>query len=87
MILTSSMAWTQDEADQVRAAILALATGKRVVTVQYAGPPARQVQYHQTDLAELRKLLAEMETATAGSSSGRRFRRVAFSKGFKGGDE
>jgi hypothetical protein len=79
VILTSSMPWTQADADQVRAAIVALATGTRVVTVSYAGPPARSVQYADTDLPQLRSLLAEMErTAT----SAPRFRRVAFKKGF-----
>lgn len=75
------MAWTQEEADQVRAAIKALATGTRVVTVNYAGPPARSVTYGSANLAELRDLLAEMEQS-AGSAP--RFRRVAFSKGFRG---
>lgn len=65
------MAWTQQEVDQVRAAILALATGQRAVTVTYAGPPSRSVTYHTTDLAALRTLLAEMQgsvSAAAGSS-------------------
>lgn len=57
------MAWTQAEADQIRAAVLALATGARVATVSYAGPPARTVSYQAADLASLRALLAEMEQA------------------------
>lgn len=61
MILTSSMAWTQADADQVRAAILAIATGTRVVQVSYAGPPARAVTYQAADLPELRRMLAEIE--------------------------
>lgn len=76
------MAWTQEEADQVRAAIKALATGTRVVTVNYAGPPARSVTYGAANLTELRDLLAEMEQSSA---SRRRVRRVAFSKGFRRG--
>ncbi|MDB4884153.1 MAG: hypothetical protein JWL95_2919 [Gemmatimonadetes bacterium] len=73
------MAWTQAEADQVRAAILALATGARVATVSYAGPPARSVQYAPADLPQLRSLLAEMEIS---ANSTTRVRRVKFSKGF-----
>lgn len=83
MILTSSMAWTQAEADQVRAAILELATGTRVVTVSYAGPPARSVQYAAADLPTLRELLAEMERSATGATT---YRRVSFSKGFGGCD-
>lgn len=73
------MAWTQAEADQVRAAIIALAAGTRAVTVSYAGPPARSVTYGAANLAELRGLLAEMERTAAGVT---RFRRVKFNKGF-----
>jgi hypothetical protein len=73
------MAWTADEIAQVRAAVLALATGTRVVTVNYAGPPARSVTYQAADLDKLRALLADMEGAAVGRT---RFRRVAFKKGF-----
>lgn len=79
MILTAVMAWTQQDVDQVRAAVVALAAGTRVVTVSYAGPPARSVTYGAANLAELRELLAEMERSVSG---GTRFRRVAFGKGF-----
>lgn len=82
MILTSWMAWTQGDADQVRAAITALATGTRVVTVNYAGPPARSVTYAPVNLGELRSLLSEIERATASTPT---FRRVSFSKGFDNG--
>lgn len=73
------MAWTQADADQVRAAIVALAAGNRVVTVTYAGPPERSITYGQAQLGELRALLAEMDRAVSGAST---FRRFAFSKGF-----
>ncbi len=73
------MAWTQADVDQVRAAVIALATGTRVVTVSYAGPPARSVTYGIAELGELRKLLSEMERSASGAT---RFRRAAFSKGF-----
>lgn len=72
--------WTQEEYEQVAAAVVALATGTRVVTISYAGPPARSVQYGQANLADLRALLAEMRQSLAGAI---RFRRVEFSKGFQ----
>lgn len=58
------MAWTQTEVDQLRAAV---ASG--VLTVSYAGPPARTITYQS--LAEMRALLAEM-TASVGSADGSR---------------
>jgi gpW protein len=73
------MAWTQGDLDQVRAAVLALATGARVYSILYAGPPQRQVQYAAVDLPELRKLIAEIERSVSGATA---FRRVTFSKGF-----
>ena len=82
MILTAWMAWTQADADAVRNAVVALATGKRTVTISYTGPPARSETYALADLDQLRKLLAEMERSLSGAP---RFRRVAFSKGFDGG--
>jgi len=81
VILTIAMAlWTLEEYESVRAAVVALATGVRVVTVSYAGPPARSVNYAPANLDELRKLMAEMERSLVGVSS---FRRVSFSKGFR----
>jgi hypothetical protein len=72
-------AWTQAELDQVRAAVVALAAGKRAASVSFAGPPARTVSYVAAQLGELRSLLSEMEASV---SKRRRFRRVAHSKGF-----
>jgi hypothetical protein len=63
------MPWTQADADAVRAAIVKLASGSRVAQVSYAGPPARSVSYHDVDLAELRRLLAEMEQAASITTS------------------
>lgn len=60
VILTSSMAWTQQDADAVRAAVVDLAIGKRVAKVVYAGPPSREVDYVAADLPALRALLADM---------------------------
>lgn len=82
MILTIGMAWTQAELEQVRAAVLDLATGKRTASVSFAGPPARSRTYVPANLAELRQLLAEMERSV---SAAPRFRLVEFSKGFDRG--
>ncbi len=60
--------WTQSDADAVRAAVVALATGTRVVTVTYAGPPARSVTYQMADLEQLRSLLAQI-TLSLGTSA------------------
>lgn len=76
------MAWTQSEVDQVRAAVLALATGARVVSVSYApsgATAARTISYGIAQLAELRALLAEMDRQ---ANTRPNFRRAAFSKGF-----
>lgn len=78
MTRKQSMAWTQADADQVRAAIVALATGTRVVTVSYAGPPARSVTYGATQLDELRSLLSEMERTASGTPG---YRLATTSKG------
>jgi hypothetical protein len=79
VILTSGMAWSQAELDSVKAAVLALASGSRVVSVSYAGPPARSVSYGIADLGELRALLAEMQRSVTGATT---FRRASFTKGF-----
>lgn len=79
MILTLGMAWTQTDADAVKAAVVALATGTRVFSVSYAGPPSRTVQYGVAELPELRKLLAEILRSLNGAP---RFRRAVFGKGF-----
>lgn len=55
------MEWTEAEIAALRAAV---ASG--VLTVSYAGPPARSVTYQS--LAEMRSLLAEM-TASASTTS------------------
>lgn len=65
------MAWTQAEIDKLKAAI---ASG--VLTVSYAGPPARSITYQS--LAEMRNLLAEMEAST---STGPKYRLAATRKG------
>lgn len=70
--------WTQDEINQVRAAILALATGSRAETVSFSGPPARSVTYGSVDLEKLEALLAQMVATT---HSGTTYRLAATNKG------
>ena len=75
------MAWTPEDIAAVRAAIVEFAIGKRVVSLTFAGPPQRQVQYTGPQgLSELRSLLAEMT-----SQSAPRYRHVTFAKGFDRG--
>lgn len=62
------MAWTQSDVDALQAAIAQLAIGKRVVTVSYAGPPARSVTYAAAQLSELRELLTVMRREVGGAS-------------------
>ena len=52
------MAWTQADADSIKAAIVALVTGQRIVTVTFGD---RTNTYQQTDLPQLREALAMVE--------------------------
>jgi hypothetical protein len=72
------MAWSQADLDVLKAAILAIASGTRTITVSYGGPPARSETYQAADLAELRALLAEMERSV---STGQGYRLVTTRKG------
>ena len=73
--------WTQEEYDALRAAV---ASG--VLTVKYAGPPAREITYQS--LSDMRALLAEMAASIADQNGGAtRFRRAAFRKGFRDADD
>jgi hypothetical protein len=76
------MAWLQADADSLRSAIISLATGARVATVSYAGPPARSVTYAAADLPAIEALLARIERSLLLTSG---YRRVSFSKGFDTG--
>jgi hypothetical protein len=68
-----AVTWTQDDIDTLKAAI---ASG--VLTVSYAGPPARTITYQ--NLAEMRELLADMNRQVSEAPT----RRLAqFSKGFR----
>ncbi len=73
-----AIVWTQDDIDKLKAAV---ASG--VLSVSYAGPPARNITYQS--LAAMRSLLAEMVgQVSASSTGGTKFRRAAFGKGFRG---
>jgi hypothetical protein len=52
------VAWTQADADSIKAAIVALVTGQRIVTVTFGD---RTNTYQQADLPQLREALAMVE--------------------------
>lgn len=64
--------WTQADIDALKATI---ASG--ALTVNYAGPPQREITYQS--LGEMRRLLADMISQVNGSKS---WRHATFSKGF-----
>jgi hypothetical protein len=66
------MAWTQDDIAKLESAI---ASG--VLSVSYAGPPARTVTYQSTDA--MLRVLSIMKGKVGGKTS---FRRVKWRKGF-----
>lgn len=68
--------WTQDEIDTLKAALVS-----GVLSVEYAGPPARRVQYQS--LAAMRDLLAAMIADVEGDDGNRpTYRFAAHRKGF-----
>jgi gpW len=73
------MAWSPEQIEQVRAAILALATGSRVASVNYGGSPSRSVEYVATDLPKLEELLGRMTSSSANAPP--RYRLATFGKG------
>ena len=68
-----AVTWTQADIDSLKAAI---ASG--VMSVSYAGPPARSIMYQS--LRQMRELLAEMIRDVDGPQ---RFRRVQVKRGFR----
>lgn len=72
--------WTDADITTLKAAIVALASGEKVQTISFDGPPRRQVTYHPTDLDKMRSLLAEMIRDVRGTT---RYRRVKWSRGFR----
>ena len=67
--------WTQTDVDSLKVAI-----SSGILTVSYAGPPARTITYQS--LSEMRKLLADM-VADVETTAGRRssYRLVSTRKG------
>lgn len=68
------MAWTQEDIDTLKAAVVS-----GVLTVSYAGPPARSITYQS--LKEMRDLLAEMTAAVSSSTNGTPYRLAKTRKG------
>jgi hypothetical protein len=64
--------WTQADIDKLKEAV-----AEGVLSVSYAGPPARSITYQSLDA--MRALLAEMVRQVQRPPT---FRRVAFRKGF-----
>lgn len=62
--------WTEADVAQLKAAV---ASG--VLSVEYAGPPARRITYQS--LAEMRSLLASMEADVAQAAGTRQSYRLA----------
>lgn len=78
------MAYTQTDADEIRAAILKLARGEQAVSVRFEGPPARQIDYKVAQLEELRSLLASIERSLSDSPrpGGGVFQQTSYFSGF-----
>lgn len=73
------MAYTEADRAAVKAAILALATGERVVSVSAAD--GRSTMWAQSDMDKLRGLLSEIERDIASVSGRRRYVLTTSSKG------
>ena len=67
--------WTQADIDTLKAAV---ASG--VLSVEYAGPPKRRVEYQS--LGAMRALLAEMRASVAQQNGTQPYRLIATRKGF-----
>jgi hypothetical protein len=74
--------WTDADIALLRAAILAVATGTKVLTVRYSGPPAREVTYHPVDLKDMQDLLATMTQAANTAAGNASYRLAGYRKGF-----
>ena len=64
------MGYTQTDLDNILAAKVELATGKRVVRVTVAG---KTTEYAETELAELTKLQTEVEASISSSTTNKKF--------------
>lgn len=70
--------YTQTDLTNVQNAILALATGERVVSVSIAG---QTVEYQSVNLPKLRELRAEIQSELQSASGNSRFVLTSTSKG------
>lgn len=73
--------FVQADIDNLKAAIIALASGQSVQTVSYNGPPARTVTYRQGDLPTMRSLLASMQQDVGATNGNKGYRLAGFKKG------
>jgi hypothetical protein len=64
------MSYTQAEIDSIKEARLALAKGEKVVSVTMRG---KRIEYRQSDVTELTKLLRDMEASRFASTAGRTY--------------
>jgi len=74
-----AMAYTQDDLSAVQAAVIALATGKRVVRVMLSS--GKTIEYDTTGLKDLKLLRAEIQAELNAAAGKRRFFRTVTSKG------
>jgi hypothetical protein len=80
----ASPLWTIADRDAVKAAYLALATGKRAIKVSFtgAGAASRDVEYQAADMPALLDLLAVIQRAVGGAAP---FRLAGSRKGLSAG--
>lgn len=64
------MIFTQTDVDSIKAALLALATGQRVVSATVNG---KRIDYGQADVPQLTKLLSVMEASLSTSKASRTY--------------
>jgi hypothetical protein len=72
------MAYTQADQENVQAAIMALATGSRVVSITMGD---KTIQYGQADIDKLRALLSEIRVELNAAAGQRRYLLTSTSKG------
>ena len=72
------MAYTKTDLANVKAAILALSTGERAVSVSFGD---KQFRYSEVDLDQLRKLRAEIQSELRAASGRGRYVLIQTSKG------
>lgn len=72
------MAYSQTDSDNVKSAIVSLATGQQVVSVSIKG---KSVQYAQADITKLQELLGEINADVAAAGGASRFYLTSTSKG------